>query len=78
MNASLGVELSQVVSAEAGVCHSLVVIIVDVLVSDDAGELGLLQLSSCEEPNLLQLLHALHKFGGTVDGIGIGFERPEE
>ena len=59
MNASLGVELSQIVSAEAGVRHSLVVVIVDVLVTDDAWELCLLQVASSQKADLLQFLHAL-------------------
>lgn len=71
---SLGVELSEVVPAEAGIGHPLVVVIVDVLVPDDARELGLLQLAASQQSDLLQFLHALHQLPGAVDHIRIGLE----
>lgn len=71
---SLGVELAEVVPAEAGIGHPLVVVIVDVLMLDDAWELGLLQLAASQQPDLLQFLHTLHQLSGAVDDIGISLE----
>ncbi len=57
---SLGVELAKVVPAEAGIGNAFVVVIVDMLMLDDAWELGLLQFTPSQQANLLQLLHTLH------------------
>lgn len=57
---SLGVELAEVVPAEARISHRHVVVIVDVFVLDDAWELGLLQFTASQQSDLLQFLHPLH------------------
>lgn len=50
---SLGIELAQVVSAEARISHALVVIVVDMLVPNDAWELRFLKVASSQQSNFL-------------------------
>jgi len=75
---SLGKKLALMVSAVAWVGDSFVIVVVDVLVSDDSWELDLIQLFGWEETHFLQFTHSLHQFRVLVKSVSLLLYRQDE
>ncbi len=78
MKESFSEKLSLVVSAVSRVGHSLVVIVVNVGVSDYSGELNLVKLFGLKQVHLLQFAHAFNQLQVLIKSVGFLLNRHYE
>ena len=70
---SFSEKLSLVVSAVTGISNSFMIIVVNVLMSDDSWEFDMMKFFGLEKAHLFEFAHALNKLRIFVKSIGLLF-----
>jgi hypothetical protein len=70
---SFSEKLSLVVSAVARISNSFMIIVVNVLMSDDSWEFDMMKFFGLQKTHLFEFAHALNKLGIFVKSIGLLF-----